>query len=127
MDYTTKSCREFVTVLASNEPAPGGGGASALVAAVGTALGNMVGSLTVGKKKYADVEAEIVFIGDDGRRLLRLYSETRLLPPHEHSHLYFRLPEGCFQMAGDAEELRLFAAVGDVTGREKSKLIFLTD
>ena len=60
MDYTTKSCCEFVTVLASNEPAPGGGGASALVAAVGTALGNMVGSLTVGKKKYADVEAEII-------------------------------------------------------------------
>ena len=60
MDYTMKSCREFVTVLASSEPAPGGGGASALVAAIGTALGNMVGSLTVGKKKYADVEAEIV-------------------------------------------------------------------
>ena len=59
MDMTTKSCREFVTVLASNEPAPGGGGASALVAALGTALGNMVGSLTVGKKKYADVEEEI--------------------------------------------------------------------
>ena len=39
MDYTTKSCREFVTVLASSEPAPGGGGASALVAALGTALG----------------------------------------------------------------------------------------
>ena len=46
MDMTTKSCREFVTVLASNEPAPGGGGAAALVAALGTALGNMVGSLT---------------------------------------------------------------------------------
>ena len=60
MDYTMKSCREFVTVLASSEPAPGGGGASALVAAIGTALGNMVGSLTVGKKKYADVEEEIV-------------------------------------------------------------------
>ena len=60
MDYTTKSCREFVTVLASSEPAPGGGGASALVAALGTALGNMVGSLTVGKKKYADVEDEII-------------------------------------------------------------------
>ena len=59
MDMTTKSCREFVTVLASNEPAPGGGGASALVAALGTALGHMVGSLTVGTKKYADVEDEI--------------------------------------------------------------------
>ena len=60
MDMTMESCRKFVEVLASNEPAPGGGGAAALVGAIGTALGNMVGSLTVGKKKYADVEAEII-------------------------------------------------------------------
>ena len=60
MDFAQASCTEFVTVLASNAPVPGGGGASALVGAIGTALGNMVGSLTVGKKKYADVEAEIV-------------------------------------------------------------------
>ena len=60
MDYTTRSCREFVSVLASPEPAPGGGGAAALVGAIGTALGNMVGSLTVGKKKYADVEEDII-------------------------------------------------------------------
>lgn len=59
MDYTKESCRDFVAVLASSEPAPGGGGAAALTAAIGTALGNMVGSLTVGKKKYADVEEEI--------------------------------------------------------------------
>lgn len=60
MDMTMESCRAFVEVLASNAPAPGGGGAAALVGAIGTALGNMVGSLTVGKKKYADVEAEII-------------------------------------------------------------------
>ena len=60
MDFANASCTEFVTVLASNAPVPGGGGASALVAAIGTALGNMVGSLTVGKKKYADVEEEII-------------------------------------------------------------------
>lgn len=60
MDFTQNSCREFVTVLASNAPVPGGGGAAALVGAIGTALGNMVGSLTVGKKKYADVEQEII-------------------------------------------------------------------
>jgi methenyltetrahydrofolate cyclohydrolase len=59
-DKTQESCRDFVTVLASSEPAPGGGGAAALVGAIGTALGNMVGSLTVGKKKYADVEEEII-------------------------------------------------------------------
>ena len=60
MDMTLESCRTFVEVLASNAPAPGGGGAAALVGAVGTALGNMVGSLTVGKKKYADVQDEIL-------------------------------------------------------------------
>ena len=60
MDMTLESCRTFVEVLASDAPAPGGGGAAALVGAIGTALGNMVGSLTVGKKKYADVQEEII-------------------------------------------------------------------
>ena len=60
MDMTMESCRKFVEVLASDAPTPGGGGAAALVGAVGTALGNMVGSLTVGKKKYADVQEEIL-------------------------------------------------------------------
>ncbi len=60
MDMTLESCRKFVEVLASDAPAPGGGGAAALVGAIGTALGNMVGSLTVGKKKYADVQDEII-------------------------------------------------------------------
>ena len=60
MDMTLESCRRFVEVLASDAPAPGGGGAAALVGAIGTALGNMVGSLTVGKKKYADVQDEIL-------------------------------------------------------------------
>ena len=60
MDKTYESCRAFVDVLASDAPAPGGGGAAALVGAVGTALGNMVASLTVGKKKYADVQEEIL-------------------------------------------------------------------
>lgn len=59
MGYSTLKCTEFVEVLASKAPVPGGGGASALVGAIGTALCNMVGSLTVGKKKYAAVEAEI--------------------------------------------------------------------
>ena len=60
MDFTKNSCAEFVEVLASKAPVPGGGGAAALVGAIGTALGNMVGSLTVGKKKYAEVEAEMI-------------------------------------------------------------------
>ena len=58
-EFKNISNKEFIELLASKAPVPGGGGASALVAAVGTALGNMVGSLTVGKKKYAEVEDEI--------------------------------------------------------------------
>ena len=60
MDITMESCREFVKALASDAPAPGGGGAAALVGAIGAALGNMVAALTVGKPKYAAVEAEIL-------------------------------------------------------------------
>lgn len=60
MSFVKVSCAEFVEALASKAAVPGGGGASALVGAIGTALGNMVGSLTVGKKKYADVEADII-------------------------------------------------------------------
>lgn len=50
---------EFLNKLASGEPVPGGGGASAAVGAFAAALGSMVSNLTIGKKKYADVEAEV--------------------------------------------------------------------
>lgn len=59
MKFQDKKLMEFTTELASKAAVPGGGGASALVGAVGVALGNMVGELTVGKKKYADVEEDI--------------------------------------------------------------------
>jgi methenyltetrahydrofolate cyclohydrolase len=57
--FTEKSCREFTELLASAAPTPGGGGASALVGALGTALGSMVGNLTLGKKKYESVQEDI--------------------------------------------------------------------
>lgn len=60
MSFNNKSLSEFTELLASKSAVPGGGGASALVGAVGAALGSMVGALTVGKKKYAEVEADIV-------------------------------------------------------------------
>ena len=59
MELMNLSCEGFLEELASKAAAPGGGGASALVGAAGVALGSMVGSLTVGKKKYAAVEADI--------------------------------------------------------------------
>ena len=51
---------EFLEELSSKAPVPGGGGASAAVGAFGAALGMMVANLTVGKKRYAAVEEEIL-------------------------------------------------------------------
>ncbi len=59
-----KSCLEFIDVLASAEPVPGGGGAAAYAGALGVALGSMVANLTVGKKKYAAVQEDIAVILD---------------------------------------------------------------
>ena len=50
---------QFLDELASSSPTPGGGGASAYGAALASALTSMVASLTVGKKKYAEVEQEM--------------------------------------------------------------------
>lgn len=59
MKMIEQTVASFTEVLASSAPVPGGGGASALAGAVGIALGDMVGELTTGKKKYAAVEEEI--------------------------------------------------------------------
>lgn len=79
MEFTKYSCEEFVDVLSTKAPVPGGGGASALVGALGCALGNMVGSLTVGKKKYADVEGDMIALKQKAdvlqKDLLRLVEE----------------------------------------------------
>ncbi|HPB17609.1 MAG: cyclodeaminase/cyclohydrolase family protein [Clostridia bacterium] len=57
--FRNKSIEEFIEVLSSKEPVPGGGGASALAGTMGTALARMVGNLTLGKKKYIDVQEDI--------------------------------------------------------------------
>jgi formiminotetrahydrofolate cyclodeaminase len=62
--FSNYTCAEFIDALASKAPVPGGGGASALVGAIGAALGHMVGSLTLGKGKYASVQDDINRLND---------------------------------------------------------------
>lgn len=64
------SATQFIAALSSKEPVPGGGGASAYVGALGMALGLMVGNLTVGKKKYQDVEADIIVNMEKGQAII---------------------------------------------------------
>ncbi len=64
-----KNVDRFLETLASSAPTPGGGGAAALCGALGIALGNMVGSLTLGKKKYADVQEDITALNSRAEAL----------------------------------------------------------
>lgn len=54
-----ESIQQFLDELASKEPTPGGGGAAAVMGAMGAALVSMVCRLTIGKKNYEAVEAEM--------------------------------------------------------------------
>lgn len=59
MGFETHKVNEFLDLLASDAPAPGGGSVAALGGALGAALISMVANLTVGKEKYRDSWAEM--------------------------------------------------------------------
>lgn len=79
MEQKNTTLASFTEALGSKAPAPGGGGASAMAAALAAALGAMVGNLTIGKKKYADVEYEMIELTEKAgvlsRRLLSMIDE----------------------------------------------------
>lgn len=61
---------EYIEVLSSEAPAPGGGAVAALTAAQGAALIMMVANLTIGKKKYAEYEELNIGARDEARTYL---------------------------------------------------------
>ncbi|MCI0653678.1 MAG: cyclodeaminase/cyclohydrolase family protein [Methylococcaceae bacterium] len=59
----------FLDQLASSASTPGGGGAAAIMGAMGAALVSMVCNLTIGKEKYAAVEDELKAVLDQAENL----------------------------------------------------------
>ena len=59
-DFRNSTIDEFTKELSSKSSVPGGGGAAGLVASVGIALSSMTAAFTVGKPKYASVNADMV-------------------------------------------------------------------
>lgn len=57
--YKNESLKKYLDDLSAKLPAPGGGSAAALNAALGAALIGMVANFTIGKPKYAKYEAEL--------------------------------------------------------------------
>ncbi len=70
---------QFTVDLSSKTPVPGGGGVCALVGALASSLGSMVASLTVGKKRYKDVEEEIMQLNEKSETLrIKLLEDINL-------------------------------------------------
>lgn len=59
MNLKENTISEFLAVTAGSDPVPGGGSISALCGSLASALGEMVTGLTIGRKKYLDVQAEM--------------------------------------------------------------------
>ncbi|HEV8537683.1 MAG TPA: cyclodeaminase/cyclohydrolase family protein [Bacteroidota bacterium] len=71
---TEKTISKFLDEVASAAPAPGGGSVAALSAALGAALTSMVCNLTIGKKKYLEVEGEVKRVLQKTEELRRIFS-----------------------------------------------------
>ena len=123
-----QSCTSWLSDLASSKPAPGGGGAAALVGAVGVSLGAMVGSLTIGKKKYIDVEEEMKTLVERSNQLsLKLQSMVKadaeaFLPLSDA----YRMPTGTEEEKA-AKEVAIQAALTGATEVPLQILIMCAD
>lgn len=94
-----KTISQFLNELADKKAVPGGGGASALVGALGVALLNMDAIYTTGSEKYQDVEEEIKIQIDKYQRLI---NELKLLIQADADAFY---PLSlCYKMPRSTEE-----------------------
>lgn len=92
---------DFLDALASGEPTPGGGAAAAYAGALASALASMVGSLTMGKPRYADVQEGVAAQLDELGRL-----RTELLELADADARAFEPIGRAYGMPKDTEEQR---------------------
>ncbi len=90
---------DWMDALASKAPVPGGGGAAALAGAVAAALGQMVANLTIGKKKYADVEDKMKMV----ERQLESLRQDMFLLADQDGEVFADLSQA-YKLPADTEE-----------------------
>lgn len=73
--YIDESIQHYLDELASAQPTPGGGSASALSGALGAALASMVCRLTPGKAGYEEVQTEIEHIWEQTEQLRARFAQ----------------------------------------------------
>lgn len=94
-----KKTTEFLEELSSAAPVPGGGGASAAVGAFAAALGLMVANLTIGKKKYKDVENQM----EESKKSLEFLKEKLIRLTDQDAEAFIPLAEA-YRLPKETEE-----------------------
>ena len=95
--------KDYLELLSSKAPVPGGGGASALAGALGDSLGQMVVHLTLGKKRYAQAEQDML---NYERELKRLQQEFLMLADKD-AEVFAPLAE-CYRLPSSTEEEKAY-------------------
>lgn len=105
-----KTVRGFVEELASNSPAPGGGSVAALCGSIGSALGSMVFSLTVGKKAYLALGDEERASVDKGLVVANELKDSFLELMNEDTVAFNKLM-AAFKMEKETEEQKALRSI----------------
>lgn len=125
-DMTAQSVKDFVNATAAKQPTPGGGSVAGVVAAMGTALGEMALVFTRGKKAFAAHEADYEAIAD---RLTR--SREMFLALVAEDIAAYSLYQEASRYEGpdkaEKEQLALAAAINVPREMAKLSLAVLTD
>ena len=99
MKLAEMTVTQYLEVLNSDAPAPGGGSASALCGAQGAALASMVAGLTIGKKKYADDQELCEKVAKDASAL-----KDELLAQVDKDTEAFNLVSAAFKLPKETDE-----------------------
>jgi len=96
VSFSNKSIQTLLDELASAEPAPGGGTVAALSGALGASLVAMVCRLTIGKKGYESVSAEMETILPRAEALQRELADLMQADTDAYTRVMnaYRLPKG---------------------------------
>jgi len=96
---TSKTLQNYLDELSSNSPTPGGGNVAALCGALSSSLATMVCNLTIGKKKYAEVENEMISL----KEKLEIY-QKKFIELGKKDNLAFDKVMNAFKLPKDTDE-----------------------
>ena len=96
---TELTVKDFLNKVAGSDPVPGGGSIAALNGALASALAAMVANLTIGKKKYAEVQEDMLAIAQEAEGLMSAFTTDIDRDSDAYDRVF-----ACFKMPKDTDE-----------------------